>query len=138
MARRWKSAIAFVLVFTAGVGAASFAAANGSRGVAAHAAQAHKTMRATAAAAGKTSVRRIEAPDKTLQPNETNGSFGTCPKKAPHPVSGYWGTDEENRDGDLVNVRSTPVGTNGRQWEVSVKNVSAAPITMYVGVVCVK
>ena len=104
MARRWKSAIAFVLVFTAGVGAASYAAAHGSRGVSAHAAQAHRSMHATAAAAGKTNVKRIES-DVTLQPNETNGSFGTCAKKTPHPVSGYWGTDEKDRDGDLVNVR---------------------------------
>lgn len=73
-----------------------------------------------------------------LQPGGLDGSVGTCPASAPHAISGYWGTDEKGRDGDLVPVRSTPIGGQGRRWEKLVKNVSATPITFFVGTVCLK
>ena len=138
MAGRWRLGIAFVAVFTTGVGVASLATARSTHRVIAHAARTHEAMHATAAAAPSTKVRRIETSPFTLQPGEVGGASGTCAAKTPHPVSGYWGTDDEGRGGDLVVVRSTPVGGSGRQWEVGVKNVGATPLTAYVGTVCIR
>jgi hypothetical protein len=145
MSRRWTGLLALLAVFVLGAGAAALATAR-SRG-STHAAHSQRTMTATgatgatasAAAAGKksTTMTRLEAP-LTIQPGATEGSDGRCPKRAPKAVSGYWGTDEPNRDGDLVVVRSTPVLSGTRSWEVALKNTSLTPITAYVGTVCIK
>src|SRR5919198_2843343 len=94
MAGRWRLGIAFVAVFTTGVGVASLATARSTHRVIAHAARTHEAMHATAAAAPSTKVRRIETSPFTLQPGEVGGASGTCAAKTPHPVSGYWGTDD--------------------------------------------
>jgi uncharacterized low-complexity protein len=140
MTRRWGWGIALVAVFTMGAVAASLATTSRSKHLSAHITRVGKVMHATKSAAGKagTKVTTIESDTLTIQPGAVDGANGTCPSKAKHPVSGYWGTDELNRDGDLVGARSTPTGSGGRTWEVAVKNVSAAPITAYVGTVCIK
>jgi hypothetical protein len=144
MTRRWTGLIALLAVFLLGAGAAALAAR--SSRVSGHAAQSNHAMRATtgtatasAAAAGKkgTTVKTLEA-DLTIQPGAFDGSSGKCPKKAPHAVSGYWGTDDATREGDLVVIRSTPIHTSGREWEVALKNTSLTPVTAYVGTVCIK
>jgi hypothetical protein len=139
MRRKLTLGAAIIGVFTLGVVAASLATApRASKHLTAHTSRAGSAMHATASATGTTKVTTIETSTRTVQPGEVNGAFGTCPKKAPHAINGYWGTDEPNRDGDLVNVRSTPVDTGGRRWEVAVKNVSATAITIYLGTVCIK
>jgi hypothetical protein len=141
MTRRWTGLIALLAVFLLGAGAAALAV--GRSAGAGHRAQSHATMHsvatatAAAAAAKGTTVRTLEA-DLTIQPGALDGSSGRCPKKAPHAIGGYWGTDDATREGDLVNIRSSPIGTGGRRWEVALKNTSLTPVNAYVGTVCVK
>jgi hypothetical protein len=142
MTRRWTGAAALLALFTLGVVTVALATARQPR-AAAHTSLAGHAMRmaptASAAAAGRkgTVVKTLEATG-TIQPGTVNGSSGRCPRRAPHAISGYWGTDEANRDGDLVVVRSSPLGGRGRRWEVALKNVGATPVTAYVGIVCIK
>jgi hypothetical protein len=143
MTRRWTGALALLTIFVLGAATVALATARHA-GRSAHAAQSGHTMRlagtadASAAAAGKsTTVRTLEA-SLTIQPGAFDGRNGRCPKKAPHAISGYWGTDDSAREGDLVVVRSTPIGTGGRKWEVALKNTSLTPVTAYVGTVCIK
>ena len=134
--RKWQAVIG--LVAAAGVGAAggvSVAAPGGHGSARAHA----STTDGPHARVAKSGTRVVTLEvDVSLPDNVATGSSGRCPARAPHAVSGYWGTDEDGRDGDLVNVRSSPVGTSGREWEVTLKNVSSSPISAYVGMVCVK
>jgi hypothetical protein len=74
-----------------------------------------------------------------VPPGATDGDFIKCSTKTPHAISGYFGTDAPGRDSDLVLVRSTPIGTSGRKWEVAVRNVSSQPVPgVFIGGVCLK
>lgn len=141
MKRRWTGLLALLAVFVLGACAAAFAVGRSSS--AGHRAQSHATMHsvatatASAAAAKGTTVRTLET-DLTIQPGSLDGSSGKCPKKAPHAIGGYWGTDDATREGDLVNIRSSPIGSGGHRWEVALKNTSLTPVVAYVGTVCIK
>jgi hypothetical protein len=96
-------------------------------------------LRAAGSADDASKVTRREVGPFTVGPGATDGDFITCPKTAKHAISGYWGTDAQGRDSDLVVVRSTPIGTSGRKWEVAVRNVSSTPVPqVFVGGVCLK
>jgi len=139
MSRRLMTGLALVSTFSLGAVAASLATGRSSDHASAHRTQFGSATTAAAAAAGRagTTVRRLEQ-SLTLQPGGVDGANGTCPSKAKHAIGGFWGSDDASREGDLVPVRSTPTGSTGRAWEVGVKNVSATPVTIYVGVTCIK
>jgi hypothetical protein len=136
--QRFKWALSVLVAGALGAMFVSLASAGSRSSPSAHTARVSARSEARLAATrGGSRVVDIEF-HGILQPGSVDGSVGTCPASAPHAISGYWGTDENGRDGDLVPVRSTPIGSQGRRWEKAVKNVSTTPITFFVGTVCLK
>jgi hypothetical protein len=72
-----------------------------------------------------------------VQPGATDGFTETCPAKAPHALSGYFGTDSEDKSPHVTLSTSAPAGkVGGRSWIVGVRNMSDQPQTYFVGATC--
>jgi hypothetical protein len=80
-----------------------------------------------------TSVKRsLLAMEGTVQPGTFAGAVGTCPKKFPTPVSG-WFTAVSDK---VVLAVSLPIGKH--KWQTGVTSFDTVPSEFVIGVVCVK
>ena len=73
----------------------------------------------------------------TVAAGENAGARGRCPRKTPHPVSGFVASDSTR----IVLTDSAPLSGNAkrnREWGVAVTNLGDSPGNYTVGVVCVK
>lgn len=80
-----------------------------------------------------TGVRRtLLSSEGTVQPGTFDGAVGTCPKKYPTPVSG-WFTAKSDK---VALATSIPIGKH--KWAMGVSNFDTVPSDYIVGIVCVK
>jgi hypothetical protein len=75
----------------------------------------------------------------TVQPGAFHGGTITCPRRFPHPVSGFFDSDSEK----LVLTTDRPHPSNAgprrvRTWALGTTNLDAVPANVTVGVVCTK
>jgi|tagenome__1003787_1003787.scaffolds.fasta_scaffold20455793_1 hypothetical protein len=125
--------VAIVALLGAAASVVAIGTASGSRGTASRADMVHRTSAVARMSVTSTSVKRVLLSNEgTAQPGEFQGSTGTCPKKYPTPVSGWFSAKSDK----VVLAESIPVGAH--KWAVGVTNLDTAPSDYIIGVVCVK
>jgi hypothetical protein len=113
----------FALAATSGSGKTPLrakAASGGTRAVA------HMSVRSTGV------KRTLLAEEGTVQPGEFAGATGSCPKKYPTPVSGWFSAKSDK----VVLAESIPIGAH--KWATGVENLDTVASDYIVGTVCVK
>lgn len=81
----------------------------------------------------RTGVKRtLLSKEGTVQPGTFDGAVGTCPRRFPTPVSGWFSAVSDK----VVLAQSIPLGK--KKWATGVVNLDTAPSDYIVGVVCVK
>ena len=89
-----------------------------------------------AAAAGGTKIAYVYG-NETAPAGQFAGGFLTCPKKFPHPISGFF--DSSSNDTYLSASRPTPFGVSAkaaRKWAIGVTNTGTQSAGVVAGVVC--
>jgi hypothetical protein len=80
-----------------------------------------------------TSVKRtLLSMEGTVEPGLFSGAVGTCPRKFPTPVSGWFSAVSDK----VVLAVSVPIGKH--KWQTGVTSFDTVPSEFVVGVVCVK
>ena len=80
-----------------------------------------------------TTVRRtVLSRTGTVEPGQFDCAVGTCPKKYPTPVSGWFSAKSDK----VTLGESVPLGKH--KWSVGVVSFDTAPSDYIVGVVCLK
>src|SRR4051812_29330008 len=110
----------------------ALAAASGAGTTAPHAKAAKRNPVAHMSATSASVKRTLLSKEGTVQPGEFDGAVGTCPRKFPTPVSG-WFTAKSNK---VVLAESIPIGR--KKWSTGVVNLDTVASDYIVGVVCVK
>jgi hypothetical protein len=80
------------------------------------------------------SVKLVEG-QAVVQASSVATFSAQCPARAPHPVSGEFGSLAADANGQLALAASFPTGRRG--WSLSVKNLGDQPRGFGAGVVCV-
>jgi hypothetical protein len=75
----------------------------------------------------------------TVPPGEFHGGSLRCPRRFPHPISGFFDSSSER----LVATTDRPQPANARPrsvraWAIGVTNMDTVPANVTVGVVCTK
>jgi hypothetical protein len=75
----------------------------------------------------------------TIQPGAFLDGPLTCPRKYPHPISGFFDSSSEK----LVLTRSRPEPSDAtpkriRKWAIGTTNFDTVPADVIVGIVCIK
>ena len=98
------------------------------------------TVRAESAAHRKKGLKFVYVRGfKTVQPNQFFGGALTCPRRYPHPMSGFFDSGSDK----LVLTSDRPEPANAsprrvRKWFLGVTNLDTQAANVQVGVTCIK
>jgi hypothetical protein len=131
---RFRARHAVVPAVMVGVSLFAIASASGSRPSQTGRGFAHTSSHlARMTATTPAGVRRtLLSKEGTVQPGTFAGAIGTCPKKFPTPVSGWFSAKSEK----VALATSIPIGKH--KWAMGVSNFDTVPSDYIVGIVCVK